>query len=195
MIKHEMKRILIIISLFNCISIFAQKDFIKGRLIPLPLDYYTLGIGYERILKNNFSVQLLCNVYGFNSLRTDGGARQNISIIPECRYFFGEKMNENLPKSTFIGIFTEFLRTNYFNNYQDNNDRTETRYTNSINPGLLLGQSIKISKSSYIEFYVGKKLTFITSYNTKISNGTPNFYEEVKTSNGWRFGVNYVIKL
>ena len=151
-----------------------------------------MGIGYERILNDKFSVQLLFNRFGYDQRDTDGSAEFTNSLVPEFRYYFGKNKKETLNKAAYLGAFTEISKTDIFTPGAEYGDKIYLGGTKKmINPGIIIGRNTEIAKRWFAEFHIGIKYKFIVetsnyylNYQTKV--------EEMNYSNkvGIRMGFN-----
>ena len=184
-------------TIFICLMLmanvtFAQKNIIKGRAFALPIMgfNYSLGLGYERMIADNFSVQVLYNNYGYDWSNSDGGSTYTKGLVPEARFYFGKK--DSFRKKMFVGVFTELLRAN---------DRTSTpgetangylqgAVRKMINPGILFGTNASLGKRWHFDLYIGWKYKFINKTEEYFNNGATVYYESNQQESGYRVGVN-----
>ncbi len=157
---------LLILSSFLCLnlSVFAQKDNIKGRFLVLPTNLfaYAFGAAYESQINPRVSAQLSMNFYGIDMQNTDGGATAVVSIIPEARWWTKPVDLEKNKNLFFVGAFLEFAKT------QDtpggerelNDDYLISKREHAFNPGLILGYKVWFSKKWFFETYAGPKYRF-----------------------------------
>lgn len=188
-----MKKVLIIILVFCFFNSFAQKNSIKGRAFVVPrVLYFTLGVGFERMINDNFSTQILFNRMGYDMRSTDGSAEFYNCLIPEVRYYFGKKENKKL----FAGIFTEFSKSKTVSSgYPIEMGSNQKMYLGSskniIAPGFLLGINNGTKKKWLIEFYLGSKYKFRTETNRYRLNGETIFEKDKAKKIGLRVGINF----
>ena len=153
------KTLFLTLLLIFSIGIFAQKNIIKGRAFKVS-EVFSFGIGYERLIDNHISVQLLYNFYGYDLISTDGGAQFVHSIVPEVRYYLGKKEN----KKAFLGVFTEVSKAkDYASNFPFPVGPSRIKlkeYIDSFASGALVGISNGTKKRWLFEFYIGGKNTF-----------------------------------
>ena len=190
-----MQKTLFIILLFFSLTSFAQKDVIKGRAFGVPsAQFFTLGLGYERMLDENFSAQILFNRMGYDMRSTDGGAEFYNFLIPEVRYFFSKKENRNF----FTGFFTEFSKSKNVSSGEyieefivDKKYYSGNSTKRTVAPGLLLGISNGMTKKFFSEFYLGGKYRFIQK-DRRYSINREGFTEQEKKQKwGIRIGMNF----
>lgn len=190
---HLIKMLFIVCCFFITSSSLAQKNIVKGRVGIFPLGHkiYSLGIGYERVVSDRISLQLLYNSYG-GTFGLDGPSKYYQGIVPEVRYYFGKK--ESLRRKVFIGGFTEIYKAKLYPGMIEPSLNDYLIETNgiSINPGVLIGKNISLGKRFLFDIYVG--------YRYKIFNGEQNYrdvdtlgtynkkYQEGKS--GIRIGLN-----
>lgn len=177
-------------------TLSAQKNVIKGRVFYLPpargLQVFSLGIGLERRLGDDFSLQLLYNLMGSDMGATDGGGTFIKGFVPEVRYYFGKKKTESINKAFFGSVFTEFNQIRYVSGGEiDPDDDNVFRHrSTSINPGVLLGKNARLSDRWYLEFYVGGKARFIKETQTRVQSGISTTTETRSVKAGMRGGIN-----
>ncbi|MBL7780180.1 MAG: DUF3575 domain-containing protein [Saprospiraceae bacterium] len=184
-----------------CVStLSAQKNVVKGRAFALPGSegpvLFSLGIGLERMVGHDFSVQVLYNQMGYNMHGTDGGAATVSGLVPELRYYFGKKKAISLNKAAFCSLFTEI---NFLNYERSGEGSEETSYTftdksTSINPGILIGKNLRISKRWYMECYLGGKARFVNAQEIVVENGTATSHATRYVKAGMRAGVNVGVR-
>ncbi len=186
-----MQRLLLII-LLSCFAfaVEAQSNTLKGRIMGIPLGskLFTMGIGYERIISENTSIQLVFNRYGYDWRATDGGAEFTNSFVPEFRYFLGQKAVND---SWFLGIYSEVIKTRIEEGGErppGNRFLKGTRRT--FNPGILIGKNISFSDRWGIEFFIGGKYIFADEAKEYIINGSHELRQKFPNRLGVRAGVN-----
>jgi hypothetical protein len=169
----------------------AQNNCIKGRIIGVR-QIFTMGVGYERMLSSKTSLQLLFNRFGYDFRDTDGGAAFTHSLIPEYRFYFGKKRKETLNKAAYLGLFTEIAKTNkYGGGEQFGDDIYVGGYRKMVNPGLLIGRNLEISKKWFAEMYIGFKYQLIKEAETRRLNVQTEVTELHFTHRaGIRLGMN-----
>jgi hypothetical protein len=188
-------RISLLLSLFSP-ALFAQKNVVKGRAFYLPpfnsLQVFSLGIGLERRIGDDFSLQLLYNRMGSDMTATDGGGTIISAFVPEMRYYFGKKKAISLNKAFFGGLFTEINHLSYLQGGEIDLDApyTFTEKRVSVNPGLLIGRNTRLSNRWYLEFYIGGKARFIKETSVKVENGTETVTQKQFVKSGMRGGIN-----
>ncbi|MEN8249260.1 MAG: DUF3575 domain-containing protein [Bacteroidota bacterium] len=185
-------RLLIILGILAtpCFGL-AQSNIIKGRAIYIPLmeEPYSFGIGYERILSDNLSVQLL-----FNSKRAraglDGPKRIAHGFVPEMRYYFGKA--DNFRQKAFVGVFTELMKTVIYPGMQESQLQLLETNGTLISPGILIGKNGSIGKRFLIDVYIGYKQKIIIGTDLFYDYGTEEYLERdiVETESGIRAGLN-----
>jgi hypothetical protein len=149
--------------LLSC-PVFSQHNHVvKGRVIGFPLARsFSMGLGFERMIGDRFSAQLLYNRFGFDSSDTDGSAEQTNAIVPEARFYFGKHRKETINKASFLGLFAECSRTRTEPGIEGSEQGVV--YLNGwrklFAPGLVLGRNVRVSERFYLEFYTGPKYRF-----------------------------------
>ncbi|CAA9306401.1 MAG: hypothetical protein AVDCRST_MAG56-5848 [uncultured Cytophagales bacterium] len=175
-----------------------RNHVIKGRIVVLPvteLIFYSLGVGYERVVGSHFSVQALLNSYGFDGQGHDMGAENYTALVPEVKYYF--RGSEKLSSSLYLSGFAELQR----NALTPGGERVPRepellRITGlGVQPGLLLGKNFRFSNRWHLEAYAGPKYRLGRHYEVYQVNGRPvrNRIEPAGSSyNTWgvRAGVN-----
>ena len=188
-----MKRIVLaIVFLFFTTAHYAQSNSVKGRIFGVP-EYFTMGIGYERMLNDKTSVQLLFNRFGYDLRDTDGQAEFTNSLVPEFRYFFGKKKKESINKAAYLGLFTEISKTEIFPGGEQFGEKIFTGgYKKKINPGILIGRNTQIAKRWYAEFYLGVKYKFLFESNDYYHTDSQSSVTESSSYSkaGIRLGIN-----
>ncbi len=190
-----MKKLLILLPILCLsLSVLAQKNNVKGRLLLFPTSTfaYALGLGYESQFNARLSAQLSMNFYGFDMQNTDGGATFVVSIIPEARWWLKSIDLETKQNSIFIAAFLEFAKSkmtpggegNFGQNYLLAEENGE------INPGLLLGYKKWIAKKWFLEFYTGPKYRFIKEDKEFRRQGRSVTEIAYKNQLGFRIGIN-----
>lgn len=196
-----MKRLYFFLVLcFFATALTAQKNVLKGRAFAIPGSegpaLFSLGIGLERILGNDFSVQVLYNRFGYNMHGTDGGATTVSGFVPELRYYFGKQKAVSLNRAAFCSFFTEI---NYLNFEQSGEGSEETTYSytdksTSINPGILVGKNLRIANRWYLECYLGGKARFVNAQEIDVENGVASQHTSRYVRGGVRAGVNVGVR-
>lgn len=167
-----MKKIFFILFSFLAVStvLFSQTNVLKGRafyILPVFSDAGPIvGIGYEKIFPNHFSLQMLYNWYKkeFDSRieSSQNGVFSNNSqtitreIIPECRYYFGSK--DDLRNASFVGIYGISRTTKNEDNVNIqffSANSFLTKKISDIGIGGLIGQNLSMTKRLNIEAYIG----------------------------------------
>lgn len=192
-----MKRLYAFLLFCACVSTMsAQKNVIKGRAFAIPGSegpaLFSLGIGLERMVGRDFSVQVLYNRIGYNMHGTDGGAATISGIVPELRYYFGKQKATSLNRAAFCSIFTEI---NFLDFSRSGESAEETNYSfteksTSINPGILIGKNLRLSNRWYLECYLGGKARFINAQEIEVENGAATRHTSRYLKAGMRAGVN-----
>ncbi len=172
---------------------FSQRTAIKGRAFGVPgINLFTLGFGFERMLNEDISVQLLFNRMGYDMRDTDGGAEFVNFVVPEVRYYLGEKENKNI----FLGVFTEFSKTNYASSgYPPDTILATTKIfkdeaKNTISPGALIGVTNGTKKPFLFEFYLGGKYRLANVTKEYILNQEDVIEKRNTKKLGVRIGIN-----
>jgi Protein of unknown function (DUF3575) len=162
-------------------SVFSQKNCAKGRIIGLPgnTTLFSMGIGYERMVADFWSVQVLINRHGWDMRSTDGQAEFTNAVVPEMRYYFGKYRRETLNKASFLAFFLEGALTKTYPGGETIGpvpplDGKST----SLSPGLLLGKNAQLSKLFYFEFYAGAKYRFVHETDYYILDDLTEITEE-----------------
>ncbi len=118
---------------------------------------YTVGIGYERVVSNHFSGQILLNNYGYDGRSTDGNAECLTAIIPEVKYYINT--TDSLSSSFYRAVFIEMLRKKHLPSGESFDSRE--REGKQIRPGVLLGKDWQLSQRWHLETYAGVKYRFV----------------------------------
>ncbi|HOY07727.1 MAG TPA: DUF3575 domain-containing protein [Saprospiraceae bacterium] len=193
-ISRFIRTTLLLCLLSSCV--FAQKNVVKGRVFYLPpargLQVFSLGIGLERRIGDDFSLQLLYNLMGSDMGATDGGGTSIRGFVPEVRYYFGKKKTESINKAFFGSVFTEFNQIRYSSGGEIDPDAVNVfrHKATSVNPGILLGKNARLSDRWYLEFYVGGKARFTKETKTRVENGLSSTTETRFVKAGMRGGIN-----
>ena len=163
------KTTLLIFALLFSIGVFSQKNIAKGRAFKTS-EFFAFGIGFERLIHPNLSVQILLNRYGYDMRDHDGGAKYTNSLIPEVRYYLGKKQN----KKVFLSVFSEISKIDYFpSNFIERISRPRIlteNYIDAFGLGTLLGFTNGTKKRWVFEFYIGGKNTFAIETKKYLSN-------------------------
>ena len=183
-----------LLTIFTVPSLYSQKNIVKARALGIPASFkvYTLSVGYERIFKNQHSIQVLLNKYGFDTRDTDGDAIITSSIIPEYRIYFGKNHNIGFNKSTFIGLFTELsVREKLPSGYPTEEERIFAKGIKKIiSPGILVGKNFPISENWFFDTYIGVKQNFINDSRRYMENQLEIVEEHDYNKTGVRIGFN-----
>jgi hypothetical protein len=176
------------ILLFGLRPAMAQSNVIKGRIIGLPMPggiMYTMGAGYERIIKNRFSLQALVNQSGINMSGYDGPNEVYLNVIPELRYYF-KTQKKSIFSAFFLSSFLEMQRRTITpgreqdaDNYLISNTQTQ------ISPGILIGKNFTSSTRWHLEIYAGPKYRLGNETTEEVINSSPSS----STINFEKFGV------
>ena len=172
--------------------VFAQKNIIKGRALYFPFENptYTFGIGYERVLNEKLSFQLLYNNNRFTP-GLDAETTESQGFIPEVRYYFGKK--EDFRKKAFIGSFVEVIKIKQFGgmpSYHPDFQFIETN-GNLTSLGVLIGKNNSIGKHFLLDMYIGYRYKIFNYTNTfKDSNGDYFDKDYKDNRSGVRMGMN-----
>lgn len=182
----------------SCFGVMAQDGSVKGRILGFPgsLTIFTMGLGYEWMLKDDLSFQVLFNRYGYDMRDTDGGAKFTNSVVPEMRLYVGKKRQETINKAVFLGLFCELSKMDILaGGEQEGTSVFLGGNRKMISPGILIGKNVEISKRWYAEFYLGSKYIFARERKTYLINQN----KEIKKSNpnkiGLRLGFNIGVRL
>jgi len=172
--------------------VFAQKNVVKGRTIYLPFENptYTFGLGYERLLNEKLSVQLLYNSTRFTP-GFDAKTTESQGFIPEVRYYFGKK--EDIRMKAFVAGFVEAIKIKKFGGMPDGNPDYQFIETNGnlISMGVLIGKNYSIGKHFLLDMYIGYRYKIFNYTNTfKDSNGDYYYMDFNDNSSGIRMGMN-----
>lgn len=174
------------------LALCAQKNVIKGRAFGLPgARIYTLGLGLERLINPDMSVQVLYNRMVSDPRDNDGGATFIHSVVPEFRWYFGKKKASSMNRAAFWGVFNEinFIERIGSGAPEDGVNHWSGK-TLSVNPGVLIGRNVRIANRWYLELYVGGKCRFISRERTSLVNNTLETRTIHSVEPGARAGVN-----
>jgi len=192
-----MRKIFIIsIFLLSTIFTFAQKNVIKGRIIYLPLTkIYSHGLGYDRMITDDFSVQVLFNVFGYDHRDSDADRSRTYSVVPEIKYYLQRYVYE--PESAFyLGIFSEVsyetMESSGMLRWHDDFLNTRERYM--LNPGMLLGKNFEFLGIVSLDLYAGGKVKLVHSIEERYNQETQFFVIEDYTELGFRAGFNLGVR-
>ncbi|MFK7771445.1 MAG: hypothetical protein AB8F94_04865 [Saprospiraceae bacterium] len=158
--KTKQFLLLLPLLLFTQIS-FGQNHIIKGRGLYLPgkpILYFNAGIGYEHLLDENLSLQLVYNYSGNDMRDTDGNANFKNEVVVDCRYY----NTEIKPVSQAIFAFAFFSYSNEKNKQSGEIDFTTTpmiskKITTEKSLGAGIGKNFKVSKRFHLEVFAGPK--------------------------------------
>lgn len=150
--------IIFLMLLYNFDNVMGQNDIIKGRAFAFPIGggaMYSLGLGYERVVGNNLSLQLLYNLYGSDSRGADGPSIFYTNLIPEVKFYINP--SEGIHTSYYFSFFNEFQKSQ--SNSSGEGEKSD-RYSKQISPGLAVGKNITMGKKWHLELYFGGKYNF-----------------------------------
>ncbi len=173
-------------------TVWAQKNIIKSRAIYLPGENptYSFGLGYERKILDNLTVQLLYNTSRFTP-GFDASTTESRGLVPEVRYYFGKK--KDFRKKPFIGVFVEAYKFKEFGGmpqYNPDYYLVETR-GNMTSAGVLIGKNSAIGKRFLIDMYIGFRYKFINgTHSFKRYSGEYFYREHTDSLPEARFGLN-----
>ncbi len=171
---------------------FAQKNIIKARAIYLPADNptYSFGLGYERVITDNITVQLLYNSSQFTP-GFDAETTKSQGFVPEVRYYLGKK--DDLRKKLFFAVFTElytFNKTGGMPQYNLDYSWVESN-GNMTSLGVMIGKNNSLGKHFLIDIYFGFRYKFEKGINTfRRTNGELFFKDFKEAIPEARFGLN-----
>ena len=155
--------IIIFIILVGCWSeAIGQRNVIKARLLAAPIPFafvYSLGVGYERVISNRVSAQVLYNLYGYDGGASDGDAEDFVALAPEVRYYF-TGTNE-IVSSFFGGVFVDLLRGKL--TASGESFSLQSGQKEQVSPGVLLGKNTRLFPRWYLETYLGVKYSRSTA--------------------------------
>lgn len=171
---------------------FAQKNVVKGRAVGLPIDgfKFSINLGYERLLTNKLSVQLLYDFRGHNMTKYDGSNTKYHGIIPECRYYILK--NDNTRFKGYFGLFTEILIGKSSPPYSTESEKgfyVGAEIT-QINPGLQAGTNIPLGKKWHLDIYAGYKIENRKGNSLYNDNGIITPYPFSVQYRKFRYGIN-----
>ncbi|QHT68412.1 DUF3575 domain-containing protein [Rhodocytophaga rosea] len=168
-----------------------QNNIVKGRIIILPLGglMYSVGIGYERLIRNHFSLQVLINRSGIDMSSTDGANEVYNNVIPELKYYFNTR--EVVAKSYYISSFLEIQQ----NSITPGGEQSTDNYLISskqkqASPGLLLGKNFQLSRKLHLETYMGAKYRMGNEKTEQVINSTQASFSRRYEMFGMRAGFN-----
>ncbi len=192
MLCYFSKKHLIPILLLLPFVLQGQKNVIKARIFLFPT-VYSLGIGYERMINENKSIQFLYNKMGSIQTATDGPANLYSSFVPEFKFFFGKHSKTNINKSSFLGVFNEFTKQK--TNPSGEIDRTKKHLTDRtrfhISPGILIGKNLQLSETWFIDVYCGFKYKFTSEESIYRENNQKAIENSQYQDYGIRIGLNF----
>jgi len=187
-------------TVFLCLICFsiksqAQTNIVKGRLFALPGDFkaFSIGIGYEKLLSSNKSIQILYNRTGYDMRATDGSSEIFNSIIPEYRIYLGKHLGQDFNKCSFIGIFNEFTFSKLLpsgNIVGENVKFLKEKNKQIISPGMLIGKNLRVSKNCFFDVFVGIKYRLINQESVFIENQNEIVEDANFDKVGIRLGFN-----
>ena len=190
--------ILLSLILFS-IKLQAQTNIVKGRLFALPgtFNVFSIGIGYEKMISSNKSIQILYNRYGYDMRGTDGSSETLNSIVPEYRIYFGKQLDKNFNKCAFIGVFNEFTFSKvlpsgegFEEEFEEGAKNLRDRKKIILSPGILIGKNFFLSKKLFLDVYAGIKYRFINQ-ESRFYQDQIEIIEKSKSDKiGIRMGLN-----
>lgn len=168
-------------------TVFSQKNMLKAHLggVPANTDVYSLGIGYERMLSNNWSAQLFYNNFGWSEARHDGNSEATNNFILEARRYFGKKGDGIPNKGLFIGGFAETFRRNVRpggETFEPLPRIVGKRW--GMGTGLVLGAHLPVFKKFTLEVFAGPKFRYVNSVDYI---GTADDYESYNSHRYTKF--------
>ncbi len=158
-------------------AIFAQKNAAKLHLGGLPTNpmVFSKGLGYERMVAEFWSVQLMFNKYGWDDRGLDGEAEITKNAVLETRHFFGKKSKGTLDKAFFVGCFVEGFHKKVLPGgewFEPPPPLIGKRW--GMGTGLVMGKNFPLFKIFFLECFAGPKLRYVRSVDYF---GTADQYE------------------
>lgn len=180
-------------------TVFSQKNMLKAHLGGLPsnTDVYSMGLGYERMLANNWSAQLFFNNFGWSEARRDGHSEVTTNFILETRRYFGPNSGAIPNKALFIGCFAETFSTRLVPGgewFEPPPPLLGKRW--GMGTGLVVGAHLPIFKKFTLEVFAGPKLRYVNSvdyfgtaddYQSYNSHSYTKFTPRIGCNIGYRF--------
>lgn len=163
--KIKICLILLIVVFFTESALAQKKNIIKGRIFALPISgvVYSIGIGYERLIINKLSLQVMLNNSGFNQKQYDGPSNVYTTFIPEIKYYF--QPLDNISSFFYISSFLEIQKRRMESSGESDDVSIKGNYTN---PGILLGKNIRLSYRMHFELYLGIKYRIGSEHKEEI---------------------------
>lgn len=176
---------------------FAQNHIIKGRGLYIPgspILYFNTGIGYEYMLNENMSLQLVYNYSGNDMRDTDGNANFKNEVVLDFRFYNVEI--KPLSQALFAFAFVSY--SNEKNKQGGEIDFTTTplilkKITTEKAIGAGMGKNFKISKRFHLEVFAGPKI-ISREVNTTSSDILSSFVS-ISKSTSYKLGVRGGINL
>lgn len=178
---------------------FSQKNMLKAHLGGLPTNtlVYSFGVGYERMVADNWTVQLMFNNYGWSQGKFDGQSEFSQNTVLETRRYLGEKENAIPKKAIFIGCFAEAFRTKVLpgGEWSEPPPPLDGKRW-GMGTGLVLGAHLPIFKNFTLEFFAGPKFRYVKSvdyigtasdYNSYNSHSYTKIRPRIGCNIGYRF--------
>jgi hypothetical protein len=174
----------------------AQNNVIKGRVLALPLSgllMYSAALGYERVMGNHLSLQVLFNHSGLDNRGHDGNAEIYTSLTPELRYYFAT--HQGLASAFFLAPFAEMQHRRILPGGEDIfiDSYFVNSYQHQISPGLLLGKNFRLSPNPrrlHLELYLGAKYRMGRETIREVINNQSIATTEYYRKYGIRPGIN-----
>lgn len=170
---------------------FGQNHILKGRgfYIPgQPILYINAGLGYEYLIDQNMSLQLVFNYRGNDMRDTDGSANFKKEVVMDFRYYNVEI--KPLSKALFAFAFASY--SDEKNKQGGELDLTSTlviskKITTEKAIGAGVGKNFKISKRFHVEVFGGPKI-ISREINTTSSDILSSFVSST-ISTSYTFGI------
>ncbi|MCC6724032.1 MAG: DUF3575 domain-containing protein [Saprospiraceae bacterium] len=187
--------IAILFLLFFLPPVFAQKNALKGHfgVLPTPTAVFSAGIGYERVLADAWSLQLMLNKFGWSQGSSDGPTEITGNAVLEARYHLGRLGNESLKNAFFVGGFVE----KFHKKIRSGGEYLEpppplTGKRWGMGTGLVLGKNFPLFKLLYLEIVAGAKLRKVHSVDYL---GTATQYEAYNSHEYFKFAPRFGLNI
>jgi hypothetical protein len=191
------KHLLLLLPLLFLTQIsFGQNSILKGRGLYIPgkpILYFNVGFGYEYLIEENMSLQLVYNYSGNDMRDTDGNANFKNEVVLDFRFYNIEI--KPLSQSLFAFAFISY--SDEKNKQGGEIDFTTSPFiskkiTTEKALGAGIGKNFKLSKGFHLEAFAGPKI-ISREVNTTSSDILSSFVSSSKHTFiklGIRGGIN-----